>query len=88
MKAKIAIQQVMNSEPGVFPDAGSNESYKTCPYCGQSYVPFKKGVCICGKQVGDITYVNDPTKFAMCQYYSYIGIPRVEKLGIAELADN
>lgn len=49
----------------------SGQSNKTCPYCGQSSIPFKQGVCICGKQVSEIQYVKNPKKFAKVQYYSY-----------------
>ena len=89
MKAQIAIQKVMmNSEPEVFPKAGTDEkSYKTCPYCGQGKIPFKLGVCVCGKQVGDIQYVDNSKSYAK-HWYSYIGTPTVEKLGISELMDN
>lgn len=63
--------------------------YKTCPYCGQSKIPFKMGVCICGAQVGKIQYVNDPQRIVN-QYYTYVGDDdtRTEKLGISELMDN
>ena len=61
---------------------------KDCPYCGQCLVPFKLGVCICGSQVGKIKYVSNAEKFAKIQYYSYVGTPKVEKLGIRELMDN
>ena len=43
---------------------------KTCPYCGQSKIPFKRGVCLCGKQVGSIQYISDTEKFAT-HYYSF-----------------
>lgn len=76
-------------EPEIFPNAVStDQSHKTCPYCGQGRIPFKLGVCVCGKQVGKIQYVKNTEKFAKSQYYSYIGTPKVEKLGIAELMDN
>ena len=55
------------------------ESYKTCPYCGQAEIPFKKGICFCGKQVGSIQYVRNPQKFAK-NYYSYVGTSEVQKL--------
>ena len=61
--------------------------YKTCPYCGQSKIPFKKGVCVCGAQVGKVQYVNNP-KNTVKQFYTYIGDEKVEKLGIEELMDN
>ena len=85
MKTQITIQ-IESSEPEVFPKTG-NDYYKECPYCGQNWIPFKKGVCICGKQVGNIRYVNKPEKFAK-KYYSYIITPKTEKLGIQELMDN
>lgn len=78
----------MIQEPEVFPNDSYKDPYKTCPYCGQNRIPFKKGICICGKQVGDIVYVNNAAKIAKCQYYSYMGISKVERLGIAELTDN
>ena len=43
----------------------------SCHSCGQGLVPFKKGVCVCGTQVGSIQYVNDPEKFAK-YHYSYM----------------
>jgi len=49
------------------------DDYKTCPYCGQNTIPFKMGVCICGRQVGKIQYVNDPKKYVK-NYYSYRGV--------------
>ena len=88
MKAKITIPIMIKPEPEVFPKAVSEESFKTCPYCGQNRIPFKKGICICRAQVGDIVYVKDAKKFAKGHYYTYIGTPKVEKLGIAELMDN
>ena len=60
--------QNKKSEPGII---GNGDDYKNCPYCGQSKIPFKLGVCICGKQVGTIQYVNDTKKFVK-NYYSYI----------------
>lgn len=45
-------------------------NYKTCPYCGQNEIPFKLGVCICGKQVCKIQYVKNSKDFAK-NYYSY-----------------
>jgi len=50
----------------------SSDSHKVCPFCGQSRVPFKLGVCVCGIQVGDIQYVKSHKKFAK-NYYSYKG---------------
>ena len=29
-----------------------SNDYKICPQCGQGLIPFKYGLCICGKQVG------------------------------------
>ena len=49
-----------------------NNSYKTCPYCGQGIIPFKLGVCICGNQVGNIQYVQNAGSFVR-NYYSYVG---------------
>ena len=88
MTPRITIQVIMNLQPEVFPKAGSGKSYKTCPYCGQGKIPFKLGVCMCGRQVGDIKYVVNAKKFALGQYYSYISTPKVEKLAIEELMDN
>ena len=65
-----------------------HQQYKECPCCGQRKIPFKMGVCVCGNQVGGIQYVNSAEKFANVQYYSYVGTPNVDKLGIAELTDN
>ena len=64
-------------------------SYKRCPYCRQGMVPFKMGVCICGKQVGNITFVNNAECYAK-HWYEYVGSrkQKVEKLGIVELMDN
>jgi hypothetical protein len=86
MKAQITIQ-IKLSEPEIFPHGNSDESYKTCPYCGQSRIQFKKGVCICGAQVGKIQYVCNPRN-TVKQYYTYIGDEKTEKLGIEELMDN
>ena len=44
----------------------------SCHCCGQGLIPFKKGVCVCGMQVGSIHYVNDPEKFAE-NHYSFMG---------------
>ena len=46
-----------------------SENYKTCPHCGQDQIPFKLGICICGKQVGKIQYVKNSEIFAR-NYYS------------------
>jgi hypothetical protein len=72
MKVKIKIQ-LMIVEPKVFPKTGTEELCKICPYCGQSKIPFKMGICICGKQVGNIRYVKNVGKFGKGQYYSYVG---------------
>ena len=48
----------------------TREYIKTCPYCGQSKIPFKMGICICGKQVGNIQYVNNTESFA-ANYYTF-----------------
>lgn len=48
----------------------TEKEYKKCPYCGQSKIPFKLGVCVCGKQVGKIQYVKNAKNFAG-SYYSY-----------------
>ena len=42
----------------------NNGKYKTCPQCGQNRIPFKMGICICGYQVTNITYIKNPEKFA------------------------
>lgn len=86
MTAQITIQ-IQLSGPEIFPHGITDEAYKTCPYCGQSKIPFKKGVCICGAQVGKVQYVNNP-KNTVKQFYTYIGDEKVEKLGIEELMDN
>ena len=46
------------------------EDHRTCPYCGQNKIPFKMGICICGKQVGDIQYIENTVRFAQNQYSS------------------
>ena len=61
--------------------------YKTCPYCGQSKIPFKMGVCVCGAQVGEILYVKSSKRYAE-NWYSYVGNSKIEKMGITELLDN
>ena len=48
------------------------ENYKTCPSCGQEKIPFKLGVCICGRQVGSIQYVKDSQEFAS-NHDSFLG---------------
>lgn len=65
------IQKPNNSVSSIFSEH-DDDIYKTCPYCGQNKTPFKLGVCICGKQVGQIQYVNDPKKYVK-NYYSYRG---------------
>lgn len=49
------------------------KDYRECPYCGQKEIPFKMGVCICGRQVGEIQYVKNPKVFAKNYYYKYAG---------------
>ena len=61
---------------------------RSCSSCGQGKIPFKLGVCLCGNQMGQIQYVNDPEKFAKNQYFSYVETSKVEKLGIEEMMDN
>ncbi len=51
----------------------SDEDYKECPYCGQNQIPFKMGVCICGRQVGNIQYIRNTESFAK-NYYTYQGL--------------
>ena len=84
MKTQIVITIQSVEPPDIFAEdvstADQEEEYKKCPYCGQSKIPFKKGVCICGKQVGSIQYVNNPKSFAK-RYYSYI--LRIEKYDTA-----
>ncbi|MDH5431544.1 MAG: hypothetical protein OEW78_06650 [Nitrosopumilus sp.] len=61
---------------------GNGDDFKNCPYCGQSKIPFKLGVCICGKQVGAIQYVESPSRFAK-NHYSHIenaGISTINEL--------
>jgi hypothetical protein len=71
-----------------FEDAYNDDSqYKICPYCGQSKIPFKMGVCVCGAQVGKIRYVVSSKRYAE-NWYSYVGNFKIEKMGIAELMDN
>jgi len=47
---------------------GKGDDFKNFPYCGQGKIPFKLGVCICGKQVGVIQYVKSPARFAKNRY--------------------
>ena len=77
------IEDSLNSEPS----KNDGKPYKECPYCGQNQIPFKLGVCMCGKQVGNIQYVKDSRAFAK-QWYSYIENQKIEKLGIQEMEDN
>jgi len=49
-----------------------NKDNKICPYCGQNEISFNLEVCVCGKHVGNIKYVNNSETFAT-NYYSYIG---------------
>lgn len=88
MKEQIIIPDAM-PEPEIFPNAYSDKSSKSCPYCGQSKIPFKLGVCICGAQIGNIQYVKDSNTYVK-NWYSYVGnnSSKVQKLGIAELMDN
>ena len=60
----------------------NQEDSKTCPYCGQNTIPFKKGICVCGKQVGSITYIKEPKKFAK-NNYSFLDLDSIEKYDIA-----
>ena len=89
MKAQITIH-IDISEPESFEKTVTDVSLKTCPNCGQSRIPFKKGVCICGAPVGSIRYVSNAEKFALGQYHSCMNTtaPNVEKLAIEELMDN
>ena len=90
MKAQIQIINEPSSlKSEVFEKTGDNDGYKACPYCGQSKIPFKLGVCACGNQIGNIPYVNNPEAYAI-NWYSYIksNSAKVQKLGIAELMDN
>ncbi len=48
---------------------GNGNDFKNCPYCGQSKIPFKLGVCICGKQVVVTQYVKSPARFAKNHYF-------------------
>ena len=56
----------------IFSEHNDDVRYKTCSYCGQGIIPFKMGVCICGRQVGKIQYIKNPKKYAR-NYYSYGG---------------
>ena len=47
----------------------NSDGYKTCPQCGQNKIPFKMGVCVCGYQVTNITYIKNPEKFALSYYH-------------------
>ena len=42
--------------------------YKTCPHCGQNEIPFKMGICKCGKQVSNIQYIQNTKRFAQNNY--------------------
>ncbi|QMU55282.1 MAG: hypothetical protein GKS07_10535 [Nitrosopumilus sp.] len=48
------------------------QSCKTCPYCGQNNIALNMGLCMCGKNVDKIQYVNDSKK-QIKRWYSYIG---------------
>ena len=89
MKTELQINKELPEGTEIFIESELeyNGKYKQCPYCGQSKIPFKRGVCICGRQVGDIQYVDNAQLFSE-NWYEYIGKPKVEKLGIAELMDN
>jgi hypothetical protein len=90
MKTQVVIKIELPSGSEVISkkiDPADEQKYKQCPYCGQSKIPFKMGVCICGKQVGNITYVNNAETYAK-SWYAYLKKPKVEKLGIVELMDN
>ncbi len=64
------------------------DDYKICPNCGQGKIPFKKGVCICGKQIGKIQYIKNTQKFVKTNYSNVDSKPKIEKLEIKELMDN
>ena len=48
---------------------------KDCPFCGQGLIPFKLGVCFCGKQATNIHYVTNTQRFAKTYYYLENTIP-------------
>jgi len=47
------------------------ENYKTCPRCGQEKIPFKLGVCICGRQMNSIQHVKNSQEF-VSNYDSFL----------------
>ena len=47
--------------------------YHTCPYCEQAKIPFKLGICICGKQVSKIRHVDNAENF-IDKYYFYLDV--------------
>ena len=73
MKTQIIITIESKKEEDVFAqDTSENDltHHKTSPYCGQGKFPFKMGVCICGKQVGQIQFAHNSESFT--KNYEYI----------------
>ena len=63
----------------LFAKIGMFQDYKSCCFCGQNQVPFKKGVCPrCCNQVGDIQYVKDTKEYVQSNYSAV----NVDKIGL------
>ena len=39
------------------------KGHKMCPSCGQISKSFKNGVCVCGKQIENVLFVENPVGF-------------------------
>jgi hypothetical protein len=53
----------------LFSKTGMFQDYKSCSFCGQNEIPFKKGVCAkCSRQVGNTQYVKDPKEYVQSNY--------------------
>ena len=52
-------------------NSGTLDDYKKCPYCGQCSIPFKHGICVCGKAITEIYTVKDPEQFIKSNYSDF-----------------
>ncbi|NND86592.1 MAG: hypothetical protein HKM23_04590 [Nitrosopumilus sp.] len=64
------------------------DDYKKCLQCGQELIPFKLGVCVCGKQIGNTQYVQNPERFAKSNYANLGCKTKSEKPRMKKLMDN
>ena len=63
----------------IFAKDGMFQDYKSCCFCGQNKIPFKKGICPkCCNQVDDIQYVKNPQEYVKSNY----GAINIDKIGL------